>query len=693
MLRKHLFLRLYQKGYKGFEKPLTAFIQDYDKSESVKFYEFGKTDRPMMRIFRNLDDLFLHKSAITSHVFCNRYLTYLQENDIYDDISVQGIYELSLLMDKDKSKHPKTTQFNAAYISDSRRFEIVIYHNYYRLLLWSTMGCTDLELSRRVDDCIFNSVPSNNVSLDDGIGYKHHPFIDYSKSNNILAVTSDLRAKQIEYNKELRECEESLLKRLKTPKNVLFDGNRFTVCIPDSPMSLMFDIKQSRTYNIGGIKSENVKSKRFVKSNWKHYQGGINIQHPTQLQPAFVNRDISERCGSWWNGRTTWDYTWRETIDESITLIQNGLISGDLDTKDVLERLELISFILLLKNGGVVKGTSDDVVTLFKNYKVERERINRKYKTLLEAQVSMATTFMKSHSKRGVSLFYESVNGYVVATYYPYTRSTSKKLDSRAVFFDKEFNQIGVSEFYNDFVVDGKYRKGYFDGGRKDFNRLREDMIELTFKKLMYESRVIGIDYESFNPQTHLMQIVSLMSDDGSNMVTHWSYPPQWFNTKLRSLMVANSIDTYSELIQKHVYEYGFADVNDYTKSVDLIMKDKIIIKRCWNDEYEISQESGALTYPNLERQIVQYAYRNGRIIDSENFSAVDKHVEFTDVDYADIRETYEYRELINSNDALNHVKIIEYEENWLNKKRAEKQKMKYKKATDKRSNKKRKKK
>ncbi len=694
MIRKHLFLKLYHKGFQGFEKPLTEYIKDFDKTVPLKFYEYGKTDRPLQRIFRNLDELFLHKNAITNNIFASRYLKSLQNMDLYEDITLHEVYELSLLKDKDKSKHPNTQQFKDAYISDSRRAEIVIYESYYRFLLWRDLGCTDLELSRRVDDCLFNSVTSNNISLDDGIGFKNNPFIDYNKSNNIIAIPSDLKAKQDAYVSELRECEESLLERIKIPNGVLFDGNRFTVCIPNSPMSLMFDIKkQSRVYNVGGIKSDMVKSKRFVKTNHKHYQGGINIQHPTQLQPAFINRNSSERCGSWWNGRTTWDYTWRDVIDEAITLIQNGISDGEIDANGLLERMELISFILLMKNGGNIKGTDENIIDVIKAYKTEKQKIKAKYKKVINAQVELASTLMKSYSNRGISLFYESRNGYVVATYYPYNLSETRKLDSKAVFFDKDFKQIGVSEFYSDLVVDSTYKKKYFDGGFKDLDRLRNELSELTFKKLAEESRIIAVDYESFNTQTHLMQIITLTDgNDGTQMISPWCSPPQLFKSKLRSLMVANSIETYTELLQKHIYEYGFADVNDYTKSVELIMDDKIRIKRTWNEDFYIPTETGALTHPNLSRAIVQYAHRNNRTIDTENFSSLENHVEFTDVDYADIRETYEFRELVNSNDVINNIKILDYEENWLAKKRAEKQKMKYKKATDKRTPKKRKK-
>lgn len=686
MLRKHLFLKLYQKGYHGVDKPLAEYIKDYDKSIPVKYYEFGKTERPMQKIFRNLDELFLHKSAITNIVFVVRYLKALQRMDKYEDISLQEIFEYSLLMDKDKDKFPKTEQFEKAYISDSRRAEIVVYNTYYRLLTIRDLGCTDLEFIRRVDDCLFNAVPSNMITLDNGMSLKKNPFINYNASNNIHAVRADLSHELKAYDTELRKCEESFLKRLKIPSNVLFDGNRFTVCIPDSPISLMFDVKPSKKYNIGGIKADGIKTKKFKKTNWKHYEGGVNIQHPTELQPAFINRDVSERCGSWWNGRTTWDYTWREVIDEAITLIQNGITSGDLDTKTVIERLELISFILLLKNGGIIKGTNDDVCDVIREYRKDREKINRKYKDVLEAQKDFATTLMHSQSKRGISLMYECNNGYVVATYKPYSKSASKKLDSKAVFFDKDFNQIGVSEFYSDFVVTSSYREKYFDGGTKNHTKLQMDMIELTFKKLVYESRIICIDYESFNPQTHMREVITLTrKNDGTQLFSADVYPPQLFKTKLRSLMVANSIETYSELLSKQIYEFGFADVNDYTKCVDIVMNNRHMIKRVWNDEFEIAPEFGALNHPNLERRMVQYVYKNKRLIDTEHFSALDKHVEFTDVDYVDARESFQYREIINNHDAHNHVKIMDYEENWLGKRRAEKQKMKYKKATDKR--------
>lgn len=687
MIKKHLFLRLYQKDYKGQEKPLTEYIKDFDKNIPIKFYGHNDTSRSLERNFRNLDELILYKKAFINIMFAIKYMDFLQYKDRYEDISLQEIFELSLLMDGDK--HPDTDVFRDAYISDSRRNEMNIYETYYSLLLWNKLGVTDLEFSRRILDCLTNSVPSNksSVTLDDGIPYTS-PYIDYVKSDASGAVFNENVPLQSEYNKELKIIEDELLLKIKAPKNIHFDGNRFTILIEDSPISLMFDIKSSKIYNIGGIRNENIRKNNFRKSDHNHHIGGINVQHPTQLQPAFIDREKSERSGSWWNGRTSWDYVWRDVIDESSKLIMNvqNVDNNPTNAKKIIDKLDVISFILLLKNGGNIKGTGDDINDVLDDYRAKRSVVKNKYSKIIKAQTKLSSIFLESYRDREVVLFYESSGGYIAAFYKPYKKSEILKLDSRAEFYDKDFHKVGESSFYSDFIVTQTYKKKFFDGGKKNNDRLKKDMIMRTFKKVSSESNIIAIDYSGVNTSQQLKQYVQLTKgNDGTQAFSPHVYQLELFKTSLKRMVIANSIDTYILKLQEQINLNGYADVNDYKKAVDIVTNDKMFVDIIDSEDFLLPPDTGAQTCPSTTRDIVMFYYKNGRKINTENFSSFERHIEFTDVEYLDALDSTKFRESVSNKDYTNFTELVEYEENYLQKRRDKRKKMIYKKSTNKR--------
>lgn len=677
---RHLFLRLYKYDFKGFEKPLTAYIKDYDKKRPIVYYEHNKTNRSLQTeqdSVRNLDHLYLFEPALINILFVTKYLMYLQKNDIYEDVELQDLFELSLLMDSDKK--PNTDAFNHAYISDSRRDEIQIYEKYYRLLLWVSMSVSDLEFHRRIMETLINSVPSNKdfFKLDDNYTFDS-PFINYEKSSEILSVDSVSVSRHDEYITKMKSLENKFLEDLNTPENVLFDGDRINILVKDSPISLMFSLNKTDDGTIDDGKS------KFKYTIEDINKSKIKITHPTNLQPAFINRRLSEHNGSWWNGRTSWDYTWQSYIESAANELENG--TGIECIKETINKLREISFITLLKNNGTVQykdGREPKKVSdIVNKYIDERLAIKQTYGDVVDSMISMASQYLFAYRNREVAIYYKSKNGYIVSFYKPYRRSVSKKLDSRAEYYDNDFNKIGVSEFYTDKIFTEKEKKDIY-GGRiggtdkhvdskgkvKTYNkekreRLRKYITNETFKDIFSKGSPIAIDYH--NPDkditsSYLKKLKTLTeNNDGTQSFNNLTYPMNTFINRLNNIFAHNSLNTYSKYLHNSIKVNGYANIKNYNKVVKYISENKIETLYTPSEDYELNDNFGAVSRHTNPREKVIYKVKRGKIIDTEEHSAFDFHIEFGDVEY--VRGNSNNNRSIK--DFLDNIKEKEYNPN-----------------------------
>lgn len=636
-MKKHLFLKLYKHNHENIDKPMTEFINDFDKTIPLFYNPYGNVNETVYAHFRNFDDLFLEHKCVQSLWFTYRYLKYLQNNNLYQDINIQEIFKLALLTDKDTK--PKTDVFKFAYISDIKREEIKIYSDYYRLLLWDSLHISDLEFNRRVKDILHNSVPSNkSILLDDGISFTN-PFVDYDKSKLEYAIGNGLNERLIQNNNERRILETKLISDLGMPDSVLFDGSRFTIIIPNSPISLMFDVGEyieNKKFKDVLIKESDSDMKSRSMISYNVIERGvtnknikpIEVSHPCVLQPAFMNREVSERCGAFWNGRSAWDFTFRNIIENAIMLLSSG---GD--SVNCINNMKLISFILLLKNDGLVNGIkASDIIF---EYRKKRSELSDKYIDVSTAQLDICKSLFNSHIKRGVCIIYEAHNGYISVEHKPYNLSDDKKIQTNAIFYDKNFKKIGVSSFYTDFVLN-KTLKLVKDSKKNKHTMTPKDiMIEQTYKLITRDTRILAIDYISVNRDIQVKNYVDLVcNDDGTIKMKPQIYQIELFNSNFIRVSSGNSLCTYVGLLIKQIKTNGYANVKNYSKVLDII--NKVDVHEIESDDYhQFIEQFGAETPPSFRRDIIYYSL-NGEYLNCEDYSALN-HVEFVDVKYSSV--------------------------------------------------------
>lgn len=662
-ITRHLFLRLYKHDYKGFKKPLTMYIKDFDKTIPLRYYSSNNTSKTFQKNFRNLDELLLYKNAIINILFAIRYLIYLQKNDTYEDISLQQIFELSLLTDEDKK--PNTKAFKSSYFTDSRRKEINIYQNYYRLLLWDSMGITDLEFSRRVSECLINSNLANRniFTLDDDVTFKS-PYINYDKSTPYIASPSDITNKQFEVNKKLKEIEEQFLIDIDAPKNgVYFDGNKITVLIPNSPISLMFDLKPYfKKYSVGGTKKEH------------NYDGSLKFSHSTELQPSFINKRKSERSGHWWNGRTAWDTNWLKVIDETLDFLSD---SENFSKEDIIENLSFIRFILLLKNNGNVKKSGKNIQDVISEYTKKRNEIKKEYKSVINGQIELATSLLHSYRRREVAVYFQTEIGYIVAYFKPYKIGVSKKLETRAEFYDNDFKKVESSSHYTNVIFSEKQKEEIYNGVGNKKEKLRREITKRTFEVLFRDSNPISIDYSHPNTSQYLKELNLLTTEnDGTQMYNHLLYPLVLFKSKLAKMMSANSVDSYISSLEKSISFNGYVDVKNYSKVVKYLSEDLLEVHTLFSNDYEIPIDHGAISKHSEIREKIFFKVKNGKMLDTEKYSSFTEHFKFSDVEYT---SAYELSSVIRKFQQQRKFKMIDPIDNYLEKKLKERNIEKYK--------------
>lgn len=627
---KHLFLKLYQGDVTTGEKPLSYYINDYDKEIPVKIYHDNNISKPINKYFRNLDEIFLFVNSTSNHLFVLNYLIYLQAKGVKVDISIQDIFELSIVKDSTLHDEHRSKAFKYAYITDSRRNEIQIYQQFFMLNMWADLGITDLEFRRRVLDSLVNSTPSfkHFKPLKWGDHTFKSPFIDQKNSHNTFTFPNNDAIMHGDYRKELCDLEKKLLEDIDAPENIFFDGHRFTIIIKDSPVSLMFDIEDSKTYNIGGRTMRN--KAKMSKSNHNRYTGGINIKHPTKLQPAFVNKEASERNNSWWNGRTSWDYTWRGFIDTMLEEVKSGK-----DLEESIKNLELISFILLLKNGGKVKKSGNDISKIFSDYRTKRDEVKTKYHSVIVSQSSLAKE-LYFDSNREISFIHESANGgYIVSFYKRYIKHPTKKVSSRAIFYDKDFKVVGKSSSYKDYIPTTHRIRTIRGKDKKNDAGVSKYISDLTFEKITRDCNVLSIDYVGSNVSDQLRELDLLaIRNDDTHSLHHMVYIPEFFKYRLSEMYKINSIKSYADQLMTQVSKYGFANVNDYDGATDILNGDNLVTDYIDSSEYVINDVGATSGFIKERRVVIFRDKRTNKMIDTEYYSSLEKHVPFEGVKY-----------------------------------------------------------
>lgn len=645
---KHLFLRVYQKNFGGYEKPLSEHIKDYNKERPIKYYKYNDTSQAIQskhRRVRNLDHLFIWKEALINTIFVVKYLTYLQQNGLYEDIEIQDIYEMSLLMDSDQ--RPKTEVFKYAYISDSKRNEIHIYSKYYMLRLWIYLGISDLEFYRRIMETLVNAVPNNKgvFTLSDNYSFDSDMIKYNSDSSDAdISVSVGIKSKrQRDCNVKLRELESQFLKDLKTPtENVFFDGDRITVLIKNSPVSLMFGLRKTTKGSHKHVYEIKPPTTDYNTVN------KIEVSHPCELQPAFIDREKSERCNSWWSGRSSWDFTWEEYITKSADLLENG---GDEDVKkESINKLREISYVLRLKNDGLIQYNdgrpSKKVSEIINDYLDKRQSIKDDYDDIKYSMSKISTQLLTSlRYKKEIMVCYKTDNGYVVSFYKPYIRSISKKVDSRAEFYDKNFKLIGVSSFYTDYFLTTSEINGLsLTSSSVNFkrNEIRKELYKKTFENIFENSNPISVDY--YDPKknsgvgNYLRNLEKLTDgNDGTQTLNITSYPLNMYNNKMEQLYVANNIDGYISKMHESMEVNGYANIRGYKKVVKYLNENSFYPVYMDIDDYELNPDYGVLESHRVPRKKLLFKVRGGKLIDTEKFTSFKTHIGFKDVEYVDV--------------------------------------------------------
>lgn len=608
---KHLFLALYGKNFNGHAKALTEYIQDYDKTKPLMYFGHDDVSHPLYNYFRNLDELPLNEKSFINFEFALTYMRFLQSNDTYEDISLQRIFELSCLRDVDKEVHPDTAAFRAAYRTDSNKAMLNVHIKSFQAQTLLTLGCTDLEFSRRLMDTCSNA----ELLLDDGTVL-------------VNSFNEALITQKSNYNKALVELEKSLLERIDAPSNVVFDGTRFTIF--QSTTTLMFDIDGSPVkYNVGGRHDDSISKRNSNVCSHEQYFGGVNISQPTIFSTS--TKDIKARQLLTRENKKitdTYDYDFKEVIDSVLLSL-----SGGVDIEFTKTGLELISFILLLKNGGKTK-RGECISEIFDQYKSKRNSIHHEHsgRELTQAQISVATQLVESsRGERETVVFLESNDGGYISVFSKYyIKSKSKKLSTRAEFYDKDLNLIGETSEYKHYVMTRGEEKRLFKNEWKHKStkeHLAKEMMTRTFRELFSTSKVLAIDYAGVNTKSQLRDTLAAFE-------LKETHPLELSKSSFKKVSIANSITTYASLLQKQIKYNGFADIQNYEKAVQII-KEGIMVSAIESENYDVSDEYAENT-PTLDREVQVFIDENDNIIDCQKYSALKHHVRFGDVEYND---------------------------------------------------------
>ncbi|BAV39225.1 hypothetical protein BPT24_100 [Tenacibaculum phage pT24] len=616
-IKKHLFQELYNDDFNP-KKSLSYYIKDYNKNIPVRFFDGYDINNVKSKCFRNMDEVFLYTPLIQNAVFVYKYLVYLRNTENKKDITLQHIFRLSLLNESDFEKFPKDDDaFNFAFLDDYSKKAIKTYSKRTLCNLWFGLGVVDLEFRRRIEEVNINSLESSKLVKVNGISFLNDLF-DYSKNSNYGRVNSDKLCKIYDYQREIKECENDFISKINLPSDVYFDGHRFTVLMKDEPVDLMFDIDESKTYNIGGNIKKSIEN--FKIRNHEHYIGGENIKFPTKMSKSVKNRKVSIECGSFENVLDSWDYNIKTIID--------GVLNGNIDS----EALERYSFILMLKNGGKTKN-GIEFSELVDDYKREKYEIKLKYDEYIKTTIQTLTNLVYKHDS-SVSFLYKSENGYIVSTYRRNKiKKYQNKLVSHAEFFDNNFNKVGEVENYRHFEVT-KYFKS------KNSNNLFERMIYETFKQIVNDTSFILYDLEHDSSKQFVKDYHNIIESKKLS-INEYSAPLGIINNRYEKIFKANSLDYFAKKLSNQIWEYGYADINNYTESVSLLKSGRLFINKTHSSEKYINIVNDEYELHNVDRYLISYINDNGVKIDTIDFSSFD-NIRFNDINYDILDETIE---------------------------------------------------
>ncbi len=228
-----LFGKLSETDENG--KCLFDYINKFENEIAFPFYYEIFTDCNFEKItklrFYNVSELIMYKPAFINTQFVMRYVNFLASNKMNSEISLQEIYALSILSDKDSENHPKTAVFRHAYLDDIKTKFLVSTSKRKFLEFIYSLDINELEFRRRVKDTLFNTeIETIN---------QKNPYIETCDTFNTFKSPSLLYNELSNYNHKLKDLEINLLNLLYFPEGELhFFGSHFLLIKGDSKYTL-----------------------------------------------------------------------------------------------------------------------------------------------------------------------------------------------------------------------------------------------------------------------------------------------------------------------------------------------------------------------------------------------------------------------------------------------------------------------
>ncbi|KEZ93526.1 hypothetical protein IL45_04755 [Nonlabens ulvanivorans] len=211
-----LFGRLYQENAYG--KKLFDYIGESKiGSEIPYFYDLARKNLlgvVTTKIYFNISELFLQEDMFINNIFVYKYASFLQAHNINRDISIEEVYQLSTLLDKDSAQHPDTDEFRHAYFNDKEKQNFYISRKTKFLEFIYSLDLNDLEFRRRVKDVLYNSTQREVNTL--------NPYVISKENNPDLGMATKVFTQLKEYNITLQTLENNLLNSLDDFKSSLF---------------------------------------------------------------------------------------------------------------------------------------------------------------------------------------------------------------------------------------------------------------------------------------------------------------------------------------------------------------------------------------------------------------------------------------------------------------------------------------
>lgn len=669
-MKESFFLNI--RNPKSNEIQRTILVENFDPNIPFLFITNRESSLPTRRSFKSIDDLILDTDTIISLGFSIRYIRFINENNYETKLSLQDLFELSLLKDDDIK--PKDEAFDYAFLSNDTKNEMLQFKNFFAITLWLILEPLDFEFLRRLLDIKLNL--NEYLRLD-------NPFVSTSANVNDPFLSSIKSSSDLNLmNEKLHSLEGKLTKDLNLPDNVLFDGKNFVVLMKNSPVFLKLGIEWGYNhYNFGGttVGTKRANKKKLYEEdkyktlklnydigksrrkktvggtyqesetlNISEIKGGFFSNHPCTSSPLYLNREKTMRYGS--SAKIAWDNCYDKIIANAINEIKKPSINNS----EIIKELEQIKVISMLKNDGSPYSETPcgNCENCENNIKCEKiiyasELLNEymHQRGLILKEYSESRRIMDKHlesffmnlldKKKTISLYFKSSNsnGYFTVNFKLNNKTNTRKLDSSALFYDKDFKLIEKTENFFDYEMS----RVEYDTLKKDgcsSYEIYEQMIYNIVGKVS-SSTIIGYDYNrGMNSDIRFIF-------NQRNSLNKFIYPKNKFSNKFDDLFHANSIERYVISLKKTIKKEGHLNYKNIEEAVDLLENGSLLPCRTNHEEYVIEDKFNLNIglmggYPKHERNIVELIHKDSdEFINSFDFTPIKTHVKFNDVDYA----------------------------------------------------------